>query len=163
MHNLSTAILDLVGGDEGSQIEGKWFGQASPPMGASMVSDTDSAPLTFKSFSGLFVITVSLSTLMLLISIMGLIYAKCTELRKADVESVSYSGTDDESRLLQNGIGGNPSPDQQPLHEAGNNHSGGVHMSGQNAEDAEPDPVQQNGMHGGSVPAGHTQIEMGDV
>ncbi|XP_037464227.1 glutamate receptor 2.8-like [Triticum dicoccoides] len=159
VHNLSTTILDLVGGDEGSQIEKKWFGQGSPLMGASMVPNMDSAPLTLQSFSGHFVITGSISTLMLLISIIRLIYAKCTELRKADVESASYSGT----RLLQNGIGGNPDPDQQPSHEDGNNNSGGVHMSGQNAEDAEPDPVQQNGMHGGSVPAGHIQIEMRNV
>nr|XP_020159406.2 glutamate receptor 2.8-like [Aegilops tauschii subsp. strangulata] len=93
VHNLSTAILNLLGGGEGSQIERKWFGPASPPMGASMVPNMDSAPLTPQSFSGLFVITGSISTLMLLISIMRLIYAKCTELRKADVESVSYSGT----------------------------------------------------------------------
>ncbi|XBH98178.1 hypothetical protein VPH35_127728 [Triticum aestivum] len=152
VHNFSTAILDLVGGDEGSQIEMKWFGQASPLMGASMVPNMDSTPLTLQSFSGLFAITGSISTLMLaLISknlkcIMRLIYAKCTELRKGDVESVSYSGT----HLLQNGIDGN-------------NNSGGVHMSGQNAEDAEPDPVQQNGMHGGSVRAGHIQIEMRNI
>ncbi|XP_037457256.1 glutamate receptor 2.9-like [Triticum dicoccoides] len=163
VHNLSTAILNLAGGDEGSRIEVKWFGTNSSPIRAGTIPDTDSAPLTLESFSGLFVITGSISTLMLLISIMRFIYAKCIELRRADVESVSYTGTDDESRLLQNGIGGNPSPDQQPLHEAGNNHSGGVHMSGENAGDTEPNPVQQNGMHGGSVPAGHTQIEMCDV
>ncbi|VAI71477.1 unnamed protein product [Triticum turgidum subsp. durum] len=163
VHNLSTAILDLVGGDEGSQIEGKWFGQASPPMGASMVSNMDSAPLTLQSFSGLFVITGSISTLMLLISIMRLIYAKCTEFRKADVESVRYSGTDDESRLLQNGIGDNPSPGIQTFHVAGIGNSGGVHLSGENVGDVEPDPVQHNGMHGGSIPEGHIQIEMRNV
>ncbi|EMS64881.1 Glutamate receptor 2.5 [Triticum urartu] len=153
VHNLSTAILDLVGGDEGSQIEGKWFGQASPPMGASMVSNMDSAPLTLQSFSGLFVITGSISTLMLLISIM----------RLADVESVSYSGTDDESHLLQNGIGDNPSPGIQTFHVAGIGNSGGVHLSGENVGDVEPDPVQHNGMHGGSIPEGHIQIEMRNV
>ncbi|KAF7099956.1 hypothetical protein CFC21_101529 [Triticum aestivum] len=163
VHNLSTAILNLAGGDEGSRIEVKWFGTTSSPIDAGTIPDTDSAPLTLESFSGLFVITGSISTLMLLISIMRLIHARCTKLRKADVESVSYSGTNDESHLLQNGIGDNPSPDQQSFHEAGNNNSGGVHMSGENVGDTEPDPLQQNGMHGGSVPAGHIQIEMHNV
>ncbi|KAI4976530.1 hypothetical protein ZWY2020_050137 [Hordeum vulgare] len=163
VHNLSTAILKLAEGGEGSRIERNWFHTSSSLIGTGMVPDTDSAPLTLKSFSGLFIITGSISTLMLLISIMRLIYAKCTELRKADVESVSYSGTDDESRLLQNGIGDNPSPDQQPFHEAGNNNSGDVHMSGENVGDTLPDPVQQNGMHGGPVPARHIQIEMRNV
>ena len=157
MHNLSTAILNLARGDEASRIEMKWFATTSPPIDAGTVPHTDSAPLTFDSFSGLFVITGSISTLMLLISIMRLVYAKCTELKKADVESVSYN---DESRLLQNGMGDIPNPDQQPFREAGNDNSGGVHVRGENDGDAEPGPVQQNGLHDGSVPAGHIQIEM---
>ncbi|KAE8768669.1 Glutamate receptor 2.5 [Hordeum vulgare] len=113
VHNLSTAILNLTVGDEGSRIE---------MIGAGTEPDTDFQPLTIESFSGLFIITGSISTLMLLISIMRLIYAKCTELRKAD-----------------------------------------VHMIGENVGDTLPDPVQQNGMHGGPLPAGHIQIEMRNV
>ncbi|VAI83688.1 unnamed protein product [Triticum turgidum subsp. durum] len=163
VHNLSTAILKLAREDGGLQMEKKRFGAASPLVGASMVPDTDYVALTLQSFSGLFLITGSISTLMLLISIMRLIHARCTELRKADVESVIYSATDDESRLLQNGIGDNPSPGLQPFHVDGIENSGGVHLSGENVGDVEPDPVQQNGMHGGSVPAGHIQIEMRNV
>ncbi|XBI36134.1 hypothetical protein VPH35_121703 [Triticum aestivum] len=58
VHNLSTAILNLAGGDEGSRIEVKWFGTTSSPIGAGTIPDTDSAPLTLESFSGLFVITI---------------------------------------------------------------------------------------------------------
>ena len=172
VHKLSIAILDLEAGGEGSRIKRNWFGTDSVPltfesfsslMDANKVPNTESKPLTVQSFSGLFVITGSISTLMLLISIMRLIHAKCTELRKADVESVIYSATDDESRLLQNGIGDNPSPGLQPFHVDGIENSGGVHLSGENIGDVEPDPVQQNDMHGGSVPAGHIQIEMRNV
>uniref|UniRef100_A0A0E0DY68 Ionotropic glutamate receptor C-terminal domain-containing protein n=1 Tax=Oryza meridionalis TaxID=40149 RepID=A0A0E0DY68_9ORYZ len=50
VHNLSTAILDVTGGDEGSQIEAKWFGTtAAPPSYA--IPNTDSTPLTLRSFS----------------------------------------------------------------------------------------------------------------
>uniref|UniRef100_M8C3B1 Glutamate receptor 2.1 n=1 Tax=Aegilops tauschii TaxID=37682 RepID=M8C3B1_AEGTA len=170
VHNISIAILDLESGGEGSRIKRNWFGTDSVPltfesfsslMDASKVPNTESKPLTVQCFSGLFVIIGSISTLMLPISIMRLIYAKCTELRKADVKSDSV--TDDESRLLQNGIGDNPSPGLQPFHVAGIENSGGVQLSGENVGDVEPDTVQQNGMHGDSVPAGHIQIEMHNV
>ncbi|PNT76315.1 hypothetical protein BRADI_1g46947v3 [Brachypodium distachyon] len=105
VHNLSNAILSLEGENvDGLKIEAKWFGTASPRMGASTVTDTDSAPLTLQSFAGLFVITGSVSTLMLLISIVRLAYTKCTELRRANVESVSHNDVGDDSRPLQNGI-----------------------------------------------------------
>ncbi|KAM3208313.1 hypothetical protein ACQJBY_063154 [Aegilops geniculata] len=172
VHNLNIAILDLEAGGEGSRIKRKWFCTDSAPptfesfsslMDASKVPNTEPKPLTVQSFSGLFVITGSISTLILLISIMRLIHAKCTELIEVDVERVSYSGTNDESRLLRDGIGDNPSPGLQTFHIAGTGNSGGVHLSGENVGDVEPGPVQQNGMHGGSVPAGHIQIEMRNV
>ncbi|KAF7094200.1 hypothetical protein CFC21_096529 [Triticum aestivum] len=150
VHNLSTAILHLAGGDEGSRIKRKWFGSASPPMGPSMVPDMGSMPLTFQSFSGLFVITVSISTLMLLISIMRSIHAKCTGLTKAE----------DESRPLQNTMGGDPSPVPQPFPVDGSDNSGGVEGSGKNVGGIEPDPVQQNGIQDASVHAGHIQIQI---
>lgn len=160
MHNLSIAILRLAGEDvAGSKIEAKWFGTTSPPMGAGTLTDTDSAALTLQNFSGLFIITGSISTLMLLISILRLVRAKCTGLRRANMESVSYSDAEHDSHPLQNGMGDNPSPDHQPLREARNGDSQGVHGSGQNAGDLEPGPVQQNCMHTGSVPAKHIQIE----
>ncbi|KQK19198.1 glutamate receptor 2.8 isoform X2 [Brachypodium distachyon] len=160
VHNLSIAILRLAGEDvAGSKIEAKWFGTTSPPMGAGTLTDTDSAALTLQNFSGLFIITGSISTLMLLISILRLVRAKCTGLRRANMESVSYSDAEHDSHPLQNGMGDNPSPDHQPLREARNGDSQGVHGSGQNAGDLEPGPVQQNCMHTGSVPAKHIQIE----
>uniref|UniRef100_A0A0E0HM02 Ionotropic glutamate receptor C-terminal domain-containing protein n=1 Tax=Oryza nivara TaxID=4536 RepID=A0A0E0HM02_ORYNI len=58
VHNLSTAMLDVTSGDEGSRMETKWFGaEAVSPSNA--IPNTDSAPLTLRSFSGLFIITGS--------------------------------------------------------------------------------------------------------
>ncbi|KAM0891844.1 hypothetical protein ACQ4PT_026135 [Festuca glaucescens] len=159
LHNLSIAILNLTGG--GSQIEEKWFGRSSPPIGDG--TDTDSGPLTLQSFSGLFVITGSISTLMLLISIARRLYAKCTSLGMADVGSVTYTGVDDDSDPLQNGMGNNPSPDHQPIGEANNDDLQGVHAKGQNAREGAPGAVQQNGTDGGSEPAEHIQIEMSTI
>ncbi|KAM0859777.1 hypothetical protein ACQ4PT_046971 [Festuca glaucescens] len=153
VHNLSIAILNLTGG--GSEIEKKWFGRSSPPIGDG--TDTDSGPLTLQSFSGLFVITGSISTLMLLISIARRLYAKCTSLGMAD-----YTDVDDDSDPLQNGMGNNPGPDQQSMGEVDNDDLQGIHANGQNAQGA-PGPVQQNGMDGGSEPAEHIQIEMGTI
>ncbi|EEC80158.1 hypothetical protein OsI_21971 [Oryza sativa Indica Group] len=51
VHNLSTAMLDVTSGDEGSRMETKWFGaEAVSPSNA--IPNTDSAPLTLRSFSG---------------------------------------------------------------------------------------------------------------
>ncbi|CAM0871369.1 unnamed protein product [Alopecurus aequalis] len=51
VHNLSVAILDLTSGDEASRIQAQWFGTATalPSYG---IPNTDSAPLTLRSFSG---------------------------------------------------------------------------------------------------------------
>ncbi|KAM0922851.1 hypothetical protein ACQ4PT_005895 [Festuca glaucescens] len=153
VHNVSIAILNLAKGDEGSQIEVKWFGTTSPTVGDGLVPDTDSGPLTFHSFSGLFVITGSISTLMLLISISRWFCAKCTGCRIADVDLVSHNSVDEACHPLQDGKGDIPSPHQQPIHEAGNNDAEEVHVSYENVEEGEPapDPVQLNGMHTGSV------------
>uniref|UniRef100_M8CIS8 Glutamate receptor 2.6 n=1 Tax=Aegilops tauschii TaxID=37682 RepID=M8CIS8_AEGTA len=162
VHNLSTAILNLAGGAKGEKIEEKWFGKTLPSVGADAVPNTDSAPLTVQHFSGLFIITGSISTLMLLISIVRLVYAKCTRSRKVGVESVSCNSAH-EDPSLHNGVDDNPSP-KQPLREDSDDVSQGVHGTGQNVGGADPESLQQiNGMKGGSVPAGHIQIEMSNV
>lgn len=139
MRNISTAILNLEGGDEGSQIEEKWFGTTSPSMGVGAVLDADSAPLTLQNFSGLFVITGSISTLMLLISIVRLVYARCIKLGKANMEIISYDFVDEGA--LQNGMENNPNPSQQHIREAITDDSPGIHGSGENDGDVEADPV----------------------
>jgi hypothetical protein len=154
VHNLSIAILNLTGG--GSEIEERWFGKSSPPIGDG--TDSDSGPLTLQSFSGLFVITGSISTLMLLISIARRLYAKFTSLGMAD-----YTDVDDDSDPLQNGMGNNPGPDQQPISEVDNDDLQGVRADGQNAQEEAPGPVQHNGTNGGSLPAEHIQIQMGTI
>ncbi|CAM0908924.1 unnamed protein product [Alopecurus aequalis] len=165
VHDISIAILNLTGGNGASQIEEKWFGTSSLPIGDGMSPDTDSGPLTLRSFSGLFVITGSMSTLMLLISIAMRVYAKCTSVRLGDVESGSYSGVDDDSNPLQHAMGENPSRDQQPLAEADNGNLQVVHVNGQNDQEGAPGPgpVQQNGMHDDSMPAEHVEIEMNTI
>jgi hypothetical protein len=161
VRNLSIAILNLAGGNnEGSQIEVRWFGTSSPSVGDGMVPDTDSGPLTFHSFSGLFVITGSISTLMLLISIVRRFYAKCTGSKIADVDD----SVDEASRPLQDDMGDNNlSPHQHPIHEAGNNDDEEVHVSDNNVGGGEPAPVQLNAMDTALVPATHIQIEMSNV
>ncbi|XBH98188.1 hypothetical protein VPH35_127737 [Triticum aestivum] len=139
VRNISTAILNLEGGDEGSQIEEKWFGTTSPSMGVGAVLDADSAPLTLQNFSGLFVITGSISTLMLLISIVRLVYARCIKLGKANMEIISYDFVDEGA--LQNGMENNPNPSQQHIREAITDDSPGIHGSGENDGDVEADPV----------------------
>ncbi|CAM0913476.1 unnamed protein product [Alopecurus aequalis] len=114
VHNLSIAILNLGGVNEGSQIEVKWFGTSSPPIGDGAVPDIDSGPLTLQSFSGLFLITGSITILMFVISIVRRVYA-----RYAGSRRVSPTVDAEDPSLLHNDIGNNPNPDQQPLNETG--------------------------------------------
>jgi hypothetical protein len=142
VHNLSIAILHLASTKEASQIEEKWFGTSSAPTNDGIA---DSGPLTFQSFSGLFVITGSISSLMLLISIRRWVYARYMGLR-----NVSYSGVDVDWIMLQNAMGDNPNHDQQSFSEADNDGLRGVHVSRENAPEGAPGPV----------PARHVQVEM---
>ncbi|TVU12255.1 hypothetical protein EJB05_45890, partial [Eragrostis curvula] len=75
VHNLSVAILSLTAGNEGLRIEHEWLGKATPST-ADGSPIADSTALTLRSFSGLFVITGCVSTLMLLIRISRFVYAK---------------------------------------------------------------------------------------
>jgi hypothetical protein len=84
VHNLSIAILDLTQGNEVSEIEERWLGRASTGDD-SLVAD--SAPLTLRSFSGLFVITGCVSTLMLLIRVARLVYTRYTSIRGSGLQN----------------------------------------------------------------------------
>ncbi|BAS96557.1 Os06g0190500, partial [Oryza sativa Japonica Group] len=107
VHNLSTAMLDVTSGDEGSRMETKWFGaEAVSPSNA--IPNTDSAPLTLRSFSGLFIITGCISTLMLMIRFSMSILANYTQIRDSDVQSPDVGGRNDaheESNQAQNSMG----------------------------------------------------------
>uniref|UniRef100_A0A0D9WMS6 Ionotropic glutamate receptor C-terminal domain-containing protein n=1 Tax=Leersia perrieri TaxID=77586 RepID=A0A0D9WMS6_9ORYZ len=106
VHNLSTGILDVTGGDEGSRIEAKWFGM-TPLSPSYPKSNTDSAPLTLRSFSGLFIITGCISILMLLIRISKLVLATCDKVTDSDVQSPDVdggNGAQEESNQAQNVI-----------------------------------------------------------
>ncbi|KAM3194677.1 hypothetical protein ACQJBY_070993 [Aegilops geniculata] len=172
VHNISTAILNLAEGVSGSQIEVKWFGTTLPSIGASTISESDSAPLTLQSFSGLFVITGSISTLMLLIGIVKLFNDKSNTSRntlpdqplgEASNDDTNRYNSDEGSQSIRMSVGNNPNPDQQPLREVSNDDFQGVHREGGNDGGAQPDLMEQNGMHNGSMPAGHIQIEMSNV
>jgi hypothetical protein len=95
---------------------------------------------------------------MLLISIARRLYAKFTSLGMAD-----YTDVDDDSDPLQNGMGNNPDPDQQPISEVDNDDLQGVRADGQNAQEEASGPVQHNGTNGGSQTAEHIQIQMGTI
>uniref|UniRef100_A0ACD6A5Y8 Uncharacterized protein n=1 Tax=Avena sativa TaxID=4498 RepID=A0ACD6A5Y8_AVESA len=112
VHNLSVAILDLTSGDEGSWIQANWLGTATA-LPSYVVPNTDSAPLTLRSFSGLFIIT------------------------SADGDGVGEGHGGSGSGPLQNDVG-NGSMTDQPHHEAGNEDSQGIHGSGGTVGDGEP-------------------------
>ena len=154
VHNLSTAILDVTGGDEGSQIEAKWFGTtAAPPSYA--IPNTDSTPLTLRSFSGLFVITGCISALMLMISISKSVLASYTRIRDSDVRSPDADGGNggrEECNSAQN-VMGDGYVDDRPHHEIRIDSSQDIHgISVERADGEEPGPIQN-----GSVPANSSQ------
>jgi hypothetical protein len=151
VHNLSVAILDLASGEEGSRIQAKWFGTATalPSYGN---PNTDSASLTLRSFSGLFIITVCISALMLLISIARSVHAKHTKVRDSEMQSADgHGGSEGQggSDPLQNNMG-NESMTDQAHHEARNVDPQGIHGSGESVGDEESN---------GSVLAHAIQIE----
>jgi hypothetical protein len=151
VHNLSVAILNLTSGDEGSQIQAEWFGTAKdlPSYG---IPNTDSAPLTLRSFSGLYITTVCISALMLLISIARSVHAKYTKVRDSDMQSADGDGGSEGlggSDPLQNNMGNGFMTDQAH-HEARNVDPQGIHGSGESVGDGESN---------GSVLAHAIQIE----
>ncbi|BAS96556.1 Os06g0190000 [Oryza sativa Japonica Group] len=98
VHNLSTAMLDVTSGDEGSQ--------AVSPSNA--IPNTDSTPLTLQSFSGLFIIYGFMSALMLMISISMSVLAQYTKIRVSDVQSPGVddgNGAHEGSNQAQNSMG----------------------------------------------------------
>ncbi|CAM0913247.1 unnamed protein product [Alopecurus aequalis] len=152
VHNLSVAILDVTSGDEGSRIQAEWLGTAAalPSYG---IPNTDSAPLTLRSFSGLFIITVCMSALMLLISIASSVHAKYTGVRDSDMQSADGSGGGEGqggSSPLENDMG-NGSMTDQTNHEARNEDPQDIHGSGESVGDEESN---------GSVPVHTVRIEM---
>uniref|UniRef100_J3MBZ3 Ionotropic glutamate receptor C-terminal domain-containing protein n=1 Tax=Oryza brachyantha TaxID=4533 RepID=J3MBZ3_ORYBR len=116
VHNLSTAILDVTSGDEGSRMEAKWFGtEALSPSNA--IPSTDSAPLTLRSFSGLFIITGCISALMLLISISKSVLAKYyTKIRDPGVDD-GDSAQEEAANPSQDVMGSFSVADDQTNHE----------------------------------------------
>ncbi|XBH98198.1 hypothetical protein VPH35_127746 [Triticum aestivum] len=137
VHDLSVAILDL--GAEGSRIEKKWLGTETP-LPSYGIPNTDAAPLTLRSFSGLFIITVCMSALMLLISIAKSVHAKYTKVRDSDMQSADGDGRSEGHRgfgPLQNDMG-NGSMADQPHHEARNEHPQGVSGIRESPGDVEP-------------------------
>uniref|UniRef100_A0A0E0A643 Ionotropic glutamate receptor C-terminal domain-containing protein n=1 Tax=Oryza glumipatula TaxID=40148 RepID=A0A0E0A643_9ORYZ len=154
VHNLSTAMLDVTSGDEGSRMEVKWFGaEAVSPSNA--IPNTDSTPLTLQSFSGLFIIYEFMSALMLMISISMSVLAQYTKIRVSDVQSPGVddgNGAHEGSNQAQNSMGNGFVADR-PLREIRiDDSSQDIHGSVERADGEEPRPIQN-----GSVPANSTQ------
>ncbi|KAL6861896.1 hypothetical protein ACP4OV_017596 [Aristida adscensionis] len=162
VHELSVAILDLTAGNESTLIQKRWFDSATPPTDDGTPT-TDSARLTLRNFSGLFVITGGVSASMLLISIARSVYAnyirvRCSESQDADGDGESLNRGEGEPGDVRIDMG-NGSLSYQCLHEVRDNDDHGVHGGGRNVGDEEESTIQ-NGMYNGSVPADCVQIEM---
>ncbi|XP_062232880.1 glutamate receptor 2.8-like [Phragmites australis] len=160
VHNLSIAILDLTGGNEVSQIEEKWLGTAALSVGVGSPI-ADSAPLTLRSFSGLFVITGCVSTLMLLIRIARSVYARYTRMKGAGLQNADTDGGAarlGEPTALRDDMADGSVPDQS-YHEVRDENSVGAYGGGGSTGDEEAGQIQDS-MYNGSVPEVSVQIEM---
>ncbi|OEL23846.1 Glutamate receptor 2.6 [Dichanthelium oligosanthes] len=163
VHNLSVAILNLTGGNESSRIEQEWLGSAALLKGDSSPI-ADSAPLTLRSFSGLFVITGCVSGSMAIISIAKLVYAKYFGVRASETHSADRNGECGhlgEFSALQNNMGNGYVHDQR-IQEARDNDSQVSHGNGRSTDDEEAGPMQDS-MSNGSVPEVFVQIEMSNT
>ncbi|CAL5046500.1 unnamed protein product [Urochloa decumbens] len=159
VHDLSIAILNLTGDYEGPQIEERWLGPATTLAGDSSISGF--AALTLRSFSGLFIITGCISSLMLLISISRFLCAKYTRERGSGLQNSNEDGMDlcfSESITLQNDMGDGSVLDQH-LHEIRGNDSHKSNEGDGSVADVEAGLVQ-NGLHDGFVPIDYVDIEM---
>ncbi|CAL5044116.1 unnamed protein product [Urochloa decumbens] len=161
VHNLSVAILNLTAGNESARIEQEWLGSAAVLKGDSSRID-DSAPLTLRSFSGLFVITGSVSAAMTVISIVRSVHAKYFRAKGSESQGagrnsgVAHLG---EFSALQNDTG-NGSVDGQRLQEVRDNDSQVSHGNGRSTDDEGAASPMQGSMSNGSVPGVLVQIEM---
>ncbi|CAN6202247.1 unnamed protein product [Urochloa humidicola] len=159
VHNLSVAILNLTGGNESARIEQEWLGSATVLKGDSSPID-DSVPLTLRSFSGLVVITGSVSAAMTVISISRSVYAKYFRVRGSESQGADRNGgVAHQFRALQNDTG-NDSVDGQRLQEVRDNDSQVSHGNGRSTDDEGASGPMQNSMSNGSVPGVLVQIEM---
>ncbi|CAL5044117.1 unnamed protein product [Urochloa decumbens] len=175
LHNISTAILNITEGNEGPQIEAKWLGTAAAPP---TVSNTPSTPLTLQSFSGLFLTSGFISSLMLLISVVRLAHARWMQANSTgnipsldqpyneagnrncqDVHEGSGSGGDEESGTIQYAMG-NSSVSDRTVNEATSSDSRCARRSSDSAGREELGAVQ-NGVHdgSGSAPAKSLGVE----
>ena len=162
MHDLSIAILNLTAGKESARIEQEWLGSAAQLKGDNSPI-ADSTPLTLRSFSGLFVITGSVSASMTVISIARSVYAKYSRVRgSVPQDENGGSVRHGESRALQNDTGNGFMPDQLLHLEVRDSSSQNAHGSGGSTGDEEAGPVQGS-MPNGSVPEVRIPIEMSDT
>ena len=79
LQDLSRAVLSVTEGDEMTRIERKWLGDSDTCTSSS--TSVSSSSLGFRSFAGLFIITGSVSGLMLLIYIGMFLYKERETLR----------------------------------------------------------------------------------
>jgi hypothetical protein len=123
--------------------------EASTNNGSS--SAAGSAPLTLRSFSGLFVVTGCISALMLLISVTRSAYAAYTRVR----------GSESQSTPQNDAANGSVVP-EQPVQEVTDNNSQGAHVISAISRDEEAGGVIQDSISNAAEPAPdvYVQIEM---
>ncbi|XP_062228309.1 LOW QUALITY PROTEIN: glutamate receptor 2.3-like [Phragmites australis] len=110
--DLSKAILSLREGHEGSEIENKWFRDATPSLHYGS-PDSDSARLSLRSFKGLFVGNGFVLGIMLLINLPKFILARYTQRRNTSPQRANSSGkiaSDNAPEQLQDGMATDPMP-----------------------------------------------------
>ncbi|KAL6606033.1 hypothetical protein ACP70R_041686 [Stipagrostis hirtigluma subsp. patula] len=165
--DLSTAILNITEGCDGSEIQKKWFGDAVPSLDYGS-PETDSTRLSLRSFKGLFIINGFVLGIMLLINLPKFI---CPNLRNHSARRHSRSGgTAGEPQELQNDLETDSVlAESLQVETIGNNESqqlqNGMPTDSLPAEslqvetlgDNEPQKLQ-NGMVTGSVPAGSLDV-----
>ncbi|CAN6172847.1 unnamed protein product [Urochloa humidicola] len=159
VHDLSIAILNLTGDYEGPQIEERWLGPATTLAGDSSISGFTA--LNLRSFSGLFIITRCISTLILLISISRFLCSKYTRERGPELQNTTEDGMSVCFGDLQNDRGDGSVLDQH-LHEIRGNDSHNANEGDGSIADVEAGLVQ-NGLHDGFVPVDYVEIEMSSI
>ncbi|CAL5037239.1 unnamed protein product [Urochloa decumbens] len=140
VQDLSAAIVNITGGNQGSNnITEKWLGRTDAATPA--ITQTDSTALTLQNFSGHFIISGAISSLMLFISIMRLAHAKWTAARDANAQAIDITPGSEESRRLQQDATGHTcvlaQPHPEPEATTTNSDSQGGHRSGGSSVRAE--------------------------
>jgi hypothetical protein len=154
VNNLSGAILEITEGEESSTIEKEWLGTSTADDASLTITKADYTPLPLRNFSGLFLVSGLVSSLMLLISIAKLAYARLTRVEDADAVQTASSTIpgDQQYRPLGNTTDNISVLIDHPHPEATNGDHQGGHKSSRSVGCADCG-ASASAVHDDSVPA----------